>query len=25
MTLFVFLDGWASGEDGSLVYYRILP
>ena len=25
MTLFVFLDGWAAGEDGSLVYYRILP
>ena len=25
MTLFVFLDGSAAGEDGSLVYYSILP
>jgi len=25
MTLFLFLDGSAAGEDGSLVYYSILP
>jgi len=25
MTLFVFLDGSAAGEDGSLAYYRVLP